>query len=86
MIEDQIKPEERAKLRKMYRVRQTIVSMMKQRGFKDPNKFLGEGETFEEFYEKFRERGCTTREAICIREDNTGSIIVFLEFECEKLE
>lgn len=60
--------------------------MMNQRGYKDPNKFLGEGETFEEFIEKYKVKGGMS-ETICIKEDNSDDrIIVFFEFEISKLE
>jgi hypothetical protein len=37
MIEEEVRPEDKAFLKKIFRVRLTLASMIRQRGYTDPN-------------------------------------------------
>lgn len=54
MTEEEYRPEEKASLRKKYKVRMTLASMIRQRGYIDVSKNLNENTTWEEFETKYR--------------------------------
>lgn len=54
MTEEEYRPEEKASLRKKYKVRITLASMIRQRGYIDVSKNLNENTSWEEFETKYR--------------------------------
>ena len=49
MIEEEIRPEDRVHLKKFYKARLTIASMMRQRGYLEPSNAINEKQSYEEF-------------------------------------
>jgi hypothetical protein len=55
MMEEELRPEDKVFLRKLYRVKNTIASMIEQRGYHDPQDRLQVNDTFDEFALKYRQ-------------------------------
>ncbi|CAD8119474.1 unnamed protein product [Paramecium sonneborni] len=76
MIEEEYRPEEKASIKKKYKVFQTLASMIRQRGFIEPTKILDEDESWEQFEAKYRTDALPNRIICFKREDETDKLLI----------
>lgn len=53
-MDEEFRPDDKILIRKLYKVKLTVGSMIRQRGYIDTNNLLSEDETYEEFEAKYR--------------------------------